>query len=95
MLPPSAVSLTPGLATAMHPSAGKRGLDLLRDPALKKGTAFSQEERRSLQPEGLLLHQVKSLALQVRRCWDASCAASWPTTRWQCCRSLPPPSWGL
>mgnify|MGYP006280726027 FL=1 len=52
-------------------STGLRGLALLRNPALNKGTAFSNEERRSLGLEGLLPAQVESLELQVERAWAA------------------------
>lgn len=38
----------------MNQLAGKRGLDLLRDPAFNKGTAFCLAERRALGLEGLL-----------------------------------------
>ena len=48
-----------------------RGLALLRDPALNKGTAFSQAERRQLGLEGLLPPRVESLELQVERAWQA------------------------
>jgi malate dehydrogenase (oxaloacetate-decarboxylating) len=47
-----------------------RGLQLLRDPALNKGTAFSLEERRTLGLEGLLPEQVETLELQVERSWQ-------------------------
>jgi malate dehydrogenase (oxaloacetate-decarboxylating) len=47
-----------------------RGLQLLRDPALNKGTAFSLEERRTLGLEGLLPEQVETLELQVARSWQ-------------------------
>ena len=62
-----------------HPGAppcrrtAKRGLDLLRDPALNKGTAFSAAERRALGLEGLIPPQVESLDLQVQRSWEAFC----------------------
>ncbi|MFM8524394.1 MAG: hypothetical protein ACKOCM_02040 [Cyanobacteriota bacterium] len=56
----------------------KRGLDLLRDPVLNKGTAFSLAERQALALEGLLPPQVENLQLQ--RCWEAfgalGCAVS-------------------
>src|SRR5258706_1103698 len=46
-----------------HPT----GYDLLRNPCLNKGTAFTQEERRALGLEGLLPPAVTRLALQVAR----------------------------
>jgi len=55
----------------MHQPASKRGLDLLRDPARNKGTAFTTVERRALGLEGLLPPQVESLDLQVQRSWEA------------------------
>jgi malate dehydrogenase (oxaloacetate-decarboxylating) len=57
----------------MDQPVGKRGLDLLRDPAFNKGTAFCLSERRALGLEGLLPPQVESLELQVQRCWEAFC----------------------
>ena len=48
-----------------------RGLAVLRNPALNKGTAFSAAERRDLGLEGLLPDQVESLLLQVERAWSA------------------------
>jgi malate dehydrogenase (oxaloacetate-decarboxylating) len=55
----------------MPTTTALRGLALLRDPALNKGTAFSPEERRCLGLEGLLPQQVESLELQVQRAWEA------------------------
>src|SRR5262249_13275352 len=54
---------------AMHRPAPTppAGYDLLRNPRLNKGTAFTQEERRSLGLEGLLPPAVTTLALQVAR----------------------------
>ncbi|HEU4358331.1 MAG TPA: NAD-dependent malic enzyme [Xanthobacteraceae bacterium] len=46
-----------------HPT----GYDLLRNPRLNKGTAFTQEERRAFGLEGLLPPAVTTLALQVAR----------------------------
>lgn len=57
--------------TAMDQLAGKRGLDLLRDPAMNRGTAFFLAERQSLGLEGLLPPQVETLEIQVQRCWEA------------------------
>lgn len=61
----SVSSSLPARVTAVDQLAGKRGLDLLRDPARNKGTAFSLDERQSLGLEGLLPPQVESLDIQV------------------------------
>jgi malate dehydrogenase (oxaloacetate-decarboxylating) len=64
-----AVPVAPSQPAQRH--TGKRGLDLLRDPALNQGTAFSADQRRTFELEGLLPPQVESLALQVQRSWAA------------------------
>ncbi|MCT0200546.1 oxaloacetate-decarboxylating malate dehydrogenase [Synechococcus sp. CS-1325] len=46
-----------------------RGRQLLADPALNKGTAFSPRERRELGLEGLLPEAVETLETQVARTW--------------------------
>src|SRR5580704_10166689 len=46
-----------------HPS----GYDLLRNPRLNKGTAFTEAERRAWGLEGLLPPAVSSMELQVAR----------------------------
>jgi len=43
------------------------GIDLLREPTLNKGTAFTEEERKALGLEGLLPTDVNSLETQVIR----------------------------
>lgn len=55
----------------MDQLAGKRELDLLRDPAFNRGTAFCLSERRALGLEGLLPPQVESIEIQAQRCWEA------------------------
>jgi len=45
-----------------------RGSALLADARLNKGTAFSREERRALQLEGLLPCQVETIEQQLQRC---------------------------
>jgi malate dehydrogenase (oxaloacetate-decarboxylating)(NADP+) len=49
--------------TTEHPS----GYDLLRDPRLNRGTAFTEAERRACGLEGLLPAAVLSLEMQVAR----------------------------
>jgi malate dehydrogenase (oxaloacetate-decarboxylating)(NADP+) len=46
-----------------HPT----GYDLLRDPRLNKGTAFSEAERRKYRLEGLLPPAVINIELQAAR----------------------------
>jgi malate dehydrogenase (oxaloacetate-decarboxylating) len=60
----------------MDSAFSKPGLDLLRDPALNKGTAFLPAERRALGLEGLLPPRVESLEIQVQRSWEAFSALS-------------------
>ncbi|MGB5241916.1 MAG: NAD-dependent malic enzyme [Prochlorococcaceae cyanobacterium] len=48
-----------------------RGRDLLADPRLNKGTAFSRQERQAFGLDGLLPHAVESLDTQVERHWQA------------------------
>jgi len=65
----------PGHSGGAAPRATSlRGLALLRDPALNKGTAFTAVERRELGLEGWLPQQVESLELQVQRAWEAFCS---------------------
>ena len=45
----------------------KRGIDLLRDPRLNKGTAFTVEQRRALGIEGLLPDVLSSYETQLHR----------------------------
>jgi len=46
---------------------GKRGVDLLHDPILNKGTAFTEKERDALGLRGLLPSHVSTQAQQVAR----------------------------
>ncbi|MDH3643526.1 MAG: NAD-dependent malic enzyme [Gammaproteobacteria bacterium] len=52
-----------------HPevSITKRGYDVIRDPLMNKGTAFTTEERDALGLHGLLPAQVNDIDVQVRR----------------------------
>jgi malate dehydrogenase (oxaloacetate-decarboxylating) len=51
-------------------SSRSRGRDLLRDPRLNRGTAFTAQERAALGLEGLLPAAVLSLEDQARRSYD-------------------------
>jgi len=50
-----------------HSQGGVRGVGVLRDPALNKGTAFTEAERDALNLRGLLPPHVSSQADQVAR----------------------------
>ncbi len=52
---------------ANHNTANPRGLDVLRDPLLNKGTAFTEKERDALGLRGLLPPHVLSQSEQVER----------------------------
>jgi malate dehydrogenase (oxaloacetate-decarboxylating)(NADP+) len=56
----------PGGLTVI-PSWFPKGVALLRDPTLNKGTAFSEAERDALGLRGLLPHEVNTQEEQVRR----------------------------
>ncbi|HDV5710470.1 TPA: NAD-dependent malic enzyme [Legionella pneumophila] len=56
----------------------KRGIDLLRDPILNKGTAFSLQERDEFALHGLIPTTVETLEQQVIRCLDAYSAKEEP-----------------
>jgi len=49
----------------------KRGMELLDDPMLNKGTAFTEEERSKLGLHGLLPPHIESLEEQAVRAYDA------------------------
>ncbi|MEB3304014.1 MAG: NAD-dependent malic enzyme [Cyanobacteriota bacterium] len=55
----------PSLVTSL------RGEELLNDPLLNKGTAFTRQERLAFGLEALLPWQEETLELQVERCWLA------------------------
>jgi malic enzyme len=48
----------------------RRGVDVLTDPRLNKGSAFTPAERRALGLEGLLPHQVCTIEQQVHRAYQ-------------------------
>ncbi|HAT2066529.1 TPA: NAD-dependent malic enzyme [Legionella pneumophila] len=56
----------------------KGGMDLLRDPILNKGTAFSLQERDEFALHGLIPTTVETLEQQVIRCLDAYSAKEEP-----------------
>ena len=55
------------IKTAAPMSGPPTGYDLLRNPRLNKGTAFTEAERRAFRLEGLLPPAVTTMALQVAR----------------------------
>jgi malate dehydrogenase (oxaloacetate-decarboxylating) len=55
------------IKTAATMSGHPTGYDLLRNPHLNKGTAFTEAERRAFRLEGLLPPAVTTMALQVAR----------------------------
>ena len=57
------------MADPTHPAVSitKRGYDVVRDPLMNKGTAFTREERDQLGLHGLLPVQVNDIEVQVRR----------------------------
>lgn len=56
----------------------QKGMELLRDSLLNKGTAFTTEERDNLELHGLLPPAIETLAEQVIRCQDAYSAKETP-----------------
>ncbi|MFM9103603.1 MAG: malic enzyme, partial [Cyanobium sp.] len=65
-----------------------RGEALLNDPLLNKGTAFSRQERCSLELEALLPWQVETLEEQVERCRRAFGAMESDLERYAYAQSL-------
>src|SRR6516165_4587916 len=55
------------IKTSAPMSGHPTGYDLLRNPRLNKGTAFTEAERRAFRLEGLLPPAVTTMALQVAR----------------------------
>jgi len=85
---PATAAAEPVAGASTARATALRGLQLLRDPALNKGTAFSREERRSLGLEGLLPEQVESLELQVERSWQYFSGLSAPLEQFSFVDSL-------
>ena len=61
---------------------GKTGYDLIRDPLLNKGTAFTQPERDAFGLHGLLPSEVKTMAEQARRIYASISAYGTPLERY-------------
>src|SRR5256884_3230512 len=57
--------------TSTRESAFPRGMGLLNDQQLNRGTAFTEEERRTFGLDGLLPPQVESLDEQAARAYEA------------------------
>jgi hypothetical protein len=66
----------------------KRGLELLRDPHLNKGLAFTLEERRLFGLEGYLPAQVRNLEQQVQLVRDYFHNAQASTAQYEFLRGL-------
>ncbi len=49
-----------------------KGIELLNNPFLNKGTAFTNEERKQLGLEGLLPANVRTLEQQAEQCYNNS-----------------------
>ena len=60
----------------------KRGYDVIRDPLLNKGTAFTLEERRTLGLSGLLPSEVNTMDQQARRAYAGIERQSDPLARY-------------
>ncbi|PIZ03896.1 MAG: NAD-dependent malic enzyme [Gammaproteobacteria bacterium CG_4_10_14_0_8_um_filter_38_16] len=50
-----------------------RSYELLQDPKLNKGSAFSSDERKALHLNGRLPNQIETLEQQVKRCYAQFC----------------------
>ena len=60
----------------------KTGYDLIRDPLLNKGTAFTQKERAAFGLHGLLPSEEKSMAQQAQRIYASISAYATPLERY-------------
>jgi len=63
-------------------ATAKSGIDLIRDPLLNKGTAFTPEERERLHLNGLLPSYQISMDNQARRIEDALDQAATPFAKY-------------
>ncbi len=66
----------------------ERGQDLLSNPLLNKGTAFTHEERAALGLDGLLPDYVETIEAQVARCLESLRALPTPLDRFIFLREL-------
>ncbi|MEE8245147.1 MAG: oxaloacetate-decarboxylating malate dehydrogenase, partial [Pseudomonadales bacterium] len=60
----------------------KTGYELIRDPLLNKGTAFTQEEREAFGLHGLLPSEEKTMAQQAQRIYASISAYTTPLERY-------------
>src|SRR6202158_391116 len=61
------MSVSVGTRARLRPSDPPRGMSLLRDPLLNKGTAFTEQERDALGLRGFLPAHVFSIKAQAER----------------------------
>jgi malate dehydrogenase (oxaloacetate-decarboxylating)(NADP+) len=61
------MSVSVGTRASVNPSDSPRGIALLRDPLLNKGTAFTEQERDALGLRGLLPAHVLSMSAHASR----------------------------
>ena len=63
---------TSSTQTSQSPTLnGKRGLQLIEDPLLNRGTAFTESQRREFGLRGLLPPHVETLEVQAERAYEA------------------------
>ena len=63
---------TSSTQTSQSPTLnGKRGLQLIEDPLLNRGTAFTESQRREFGLRGLLPPHVETPEVQAERAYEA------------------------
>ena len=65
-----------------------RGVDVLRNPLINKGSGFTREEREALGVDGFLPPHVDTLAQQVKRCYRNFGREQAPLDKYQYLRAL-------
>lgn len=65
-----------GNKSSQHVETALSGYELLNDPILNKGTAFTEDERDAFDLQGLLPPHVAELDYQVKRRLDAFAASA-------------------